>query len=1147
MHPFSRRDFLKWSLAGAAGLAAGSPKLAFLQPLAIDNPLSGYPSREWERIYRDKYRYDDTFVFTCAPNDTHECLLRAYVRNGVITRIMPTYGYGKAEDLYGNRPSHRWEPRCCQKGLVLHRRFYGDRRVKGAMVRKGYRDWVKAGHPRDARTGKPPEKYFRRGKDQWLKLPYEEVFEMVAKTYVNIAKTYSGEKGREYLRAQGYDPAMIEAQKGIGTLCLKHRGGMHLLGVTRVGGLGRFSNMLALLDHHVRKTGPEKAVGARYWDNYSWHTDLPPGHPMVTGQQTVDFDLFATEQAGLITIWGMNWTCTKMPDSHWLTEARLKGKKVINVTIEYQATANKSDEVIIIRPGTDQALALGVAHVLVKENLFDADYLRRFTDLPVLLRNDNLEYLRASDIIADYRPADLANYVKLLREGEKPPDTPLQNAQVIPESLRNEWGDFAVWDRKRNGPAILTRDHVGAKFDDLGTEAVLEGKFTVQTVDGREVEVRTVFDVTKEYLEEFSPETVAEITGTSSDAVIGLARQIAAHKGATLFAAGMGPNHFFNAPLKDRGLFLIAALTGNVGKLGGTPGSYAGNYRIGTFSGTPQYYLEDPFHQELAPEKPARQRYYFKFESAHYYNYGDRPLRVGNTVFTGKTHMPTPTKSLWFANSNSLLGNAKWTYDLIHNTLPRIEQIVCNEWWWTLSCEYSDVVFGVDSWAELKYPDMTASVTNPFLLVFPRSPLPRIYDTMGDIEMFAGVAEKLANLTGEKRFKDHWKFVRDNNVEAYLQRIIDKTQVLKGYRIEEIERKAKEGIPTPLLHRTYPKVVGWEQHQESKPWYTKTGRLEFYREEPEFIRHGENLPVYREPIDATIFEPNVIVGRPMGFLRPNPPEEYGIETENLSTEVRQVRNIVRSWQELKRTRHPREKDGYTFPFLTPKYRHGAHTMPVDLDIVSIYFGPFGDLKRRDKRMPWVSEAYVNINPLDAQALGIDDGDYVWIDADPDDRPYRGWKKEDEDYRLSRMMCRARYYSAIPPGVLLMWFNMYQASHGSLKGHEINPDGLARNAETQYQAMFRSGGHQSATRAWLGPTLMTDTMARKETFGHTMGKGFNADVHCPVGAPKEAFVRVVKAEDGGIGGKGLWRPASLGYRVTYENESMKKYLKGEYLP
>jgi nitrate reductase alpha subunit len=31
----------------------------------------------------------------------------------------------------------------------------------------------------------------------------------------------------------------------------------------------------------------------------------------------------------------------------------------------------------------------------------------------------------------------------------------------------------------------------------------------------------------------------------------------------------MGPNHFFNADLKDRALFLVAALTGNIGRFGG--------------------------------------------------------------------------------------------------------------------------------------------------------------------------------------------------------------------------------------------------------------------------------------------------------------------------------------------------------------------------------------------------------------------------------------------------------------------------------------------------------------------------------------------------------------------------------------------------
>jgi hypothetical protein len=42
------------------------------------------------------------------------------------------------------------------------------------------------------------------------------------------------------------------------------------------------------------------------------------------------------------------------------------------------------------------------------------------------------------------------------------------------------------------------------------------------------------------------------------------------------------------------------------------------------------------------------------------------------------------------------------------------------------------------------------------------------------------------------------------------------------------------------------------------------------------------------------------------------------------------------------------------------------------------------------------------------------------------------------------------------------------------------------------------------------------------------------------------VKVTKAEDGAIKGKGLWRPAALGFRAGYENEMMKKYLKGEYI-
>jgi nitrate reductase alpha subunit len=95
-------------------------------------------------------------------------------------------------------------------------------------------------------------------------------------------------------------------------------------------------------------------------------------------------------------------------------------------------------------------------------------------------------------------------------------------------------------------------------------------------------------------------------------------------------------------------------------------------------------------------------------------------------------------------------------------------------------------------------------------------------------------------------------------------------------------------------------------------------------------------------------------------------------------------------------------------------------------------------------------------------------------------------------------------------------------------------------------MFRSGSHQSATRGWLKPTWMTDSLVRKEIFGHKIGKGFLPDVHCPTGAPRESIVKITKAEPGGLEGEGLWRPAALGFRPRYENGAMQRYLKGEYV-
>jgi nitrate reductase alpha subunit len=1140
MRTIGRRDFLKMSGLAVVAMAAGcGPALEQLQPTAeIQNPLDFYPQRDWERIYRDQFRYDDIFHFLCAPNDTHNCLLRAYVKNGVITRIGPSYGYGEATDLYGNKASHRWDPRACQKGLVLIRKFYGPRRVKYPSVRKGFKDWYDAGFPRDDH-GRIPERYLQRGHDEFVKVSFDLAYEMVARSMENIATTYSGQVGADRLRQQEYDPAMIEAMHDAGTQTMKFRGGMPLLGATRIFGLYRMANSMALLDDRIRGVGRDQALGGRGWDNYAWHTDLPPGHTMTCGQQTIDFDLFTVENANLVVCWGINWIATKMPDGHWLTEARLRGTKVVTVACEYQSTSSKADKVIVLRPGSDPALALGLAHVIVQEKLYAADFVKGHTDLPLLVRMDTLKLLKPEAIMRDYVPTQLASTL-VLKPGESAPANVRQTRQVMTEALRHEWGDFVAWDLDQGQPVVITRDDAGR----VGNYA-LEGEFTVDTVDGQSVRVRPAFDLIKEHVLHFTPEVVSEICDVDRDAIVWLAREIASNKSKTLVPVGMGPNHFFNNDLKDRTIFLVCALTANIGFHGGNIGSYAGNYRGAYFNGVPAYIGEDPFDIELSPTQAPRIRTYYKAESAHYYNYGDRPLRLGNKLFTGKSHVPTPTKFLWFANSNSILGNIKWHHDFVVNTLPKLECVVVNEWWWTASCEYADIVLPVDSWAELKYPDMTAAVTNPFLQIFPRTPLKRIHDTQGDIETLAGVGRALATVTGDTRFADYWKFVTDNQVEVYLQRIVDASTAARGYQIDALEANAAQGIPALLLTRTYPKIMGWEQSNENQPHYTRSGRLEFYRDEDEFLEYGENLPVHREPVDGTFYEPNVIVCGAANLIRPAGPEAYGLSRDDLSPEVRQVRNVVIKPADLTKTAHPRREEGFTLIYITPKYRHGAHTTPVDLDLMALWFGPFGDAYRRDKRMPWVGEGYVDLNPDDARALGVDDGDYVWVDADPDDRPFRGWQAKPQDYKVHRALMRARHYRGLPRGVARSWFNMYVATYGSVEGHETNPDGLANNPRTGYQAMFRYGSHQSGTRAWLRPTLMTDSLPRKDYFGQVIGKGFASDVHCTVGAPKESCVKISKAEVGGVE-HALWRPAHLGFRPGYESEAMKRFLKGGFV-
>ncbi len=84
-------------------------------------------------------------------------------------------------------------------------------------------------------------------------------------------------------------------------------------------------------------------------------------------------------RARLILLWGTNTLTSNMHLWPFVQAARRQGAKVIAIDPIRTRTARAADEWIPIRPGTDGALALAMMHVIINEELYDADYVARHT------------------------------------------------------------------------------------------------------------------------------------------------------------------------------------------------------------------------------------------------------------------------------------------------------------------------------------------------------------------------------------------------------------------------------------------------------------------------------------------------------------------------------------------------------------------------------------------------------------------------------------------------------------------------------------------------------------------------------------------------------------------------------------------------
>jgi nitrate reductase alpha subunit len=278
------------------------------------------------------------------------------------------------------------------------------------------------------------------------------------------------------------------------------------------------------------------------------------------------------------------------------------------------------------------------------------------------------------------------------------------------------------------------------------------------------------------------------------------------------------------------------------------------------------------------------------------------------------------------------------------------------------------------------------------------------------------------------------------------------------------------------------------------------------------------------------------------------PDNYGITPEMLQREVleadvRTVANNKLSWREVKATVNPLWQQGYRFFYLTPKTRHTVHSSWAVTDWNVIQASNFADPYRVDKRLPSVGDQQLHMNPDDARELGLADGDYVYVDADPADRPYIGAKPSDPYYKVARLMLRVKFNPVYPRGTVMTKHGTFIATERSVKAHETRPDGRAVSEDTGYQASFRYGSQQSVNRDWAMPMHQTDTLFHKAKISTSFMFGGEADNHAINTVPKECLVKISKAEDGGLGGRGKWAPGQTGMSPGGEDDFMRRYLAG----
>src|SRR5437868_3920737 len=105
-------------------------------------------------------------------------------------------------------------------------------------------------------------------------------------------------------------------------------------------------------------------------------------------------------QSGCLILWGYNPSFTRITHATATVAGLKRGMKLIVIDPRNAGLANKADIWLRVRPGTDGALALGLANIMIERGWYDEAFVRTWSNGPLLVRSDTDRLLRAEDLLS---------------------------------------------------------------------------------------------------------------------------------------------------------------------------------------------------------------------------------------------------------------------------------------------------------------------------------------------------------------------------------------------------------------------------------------------------------------------------------------------------------------------------------------------------------------------------------------------------------------------------------------------------------------------------------------------------------------------------------------------------------------------------